>query len=441
MHKRRQISNGVNVGIIGLGTIGSAVKDAILKNNSILKKRLGCRVNLKAVCDKNPKAFKGSKLKKDIIKRSPQDVIEDPDIDVVIELIGGINPAKEIISKALNNKKHVITANKALLADYKKELFKLAAKNNRGLYFESSVMAGVPVIKTLREGLIANRIESMWGIINGTSNYILSNMYNRASTFKKVLTEAKDKGIAEKDYSLDVEGIDSAQKLAIISSLAFGQDIKVNDIYVEGIMGISVDDIMYAKELGYTIKLLSIAKRLKDSIEVRVHPTLLPNDHILSDVDQEYNAIYINSDLARDIFLYGQGAGGPSTSSGILADLGSIVAAMEKKNFKMNSLIVESSKPKRIKNIDEIESNYYIRFMAIDSPGVLSKISGILGQHDISIASVVQKAKSKAKAVPIIMLIHKAIEKNIKKALNQIADLPAIKAEPIAIKIEQEEQL
>ena len=432
----------INIGIIGFGTIGSAVVRAIKKNKSIFKKRTGWHINLAAVCDKNPELFRNSKLNKGIIKKKADDIINNPAIDIVIELIGGIYPAKEIIAGALKNKKYVITANKALLSNYKSELFRIASDNNVGLYFESSVMAGAPLIKVLREGLIANRIESIWGIINGTSNYILSSMHNEGVKFKEALVESQRKGFAESKYSLDVEGIDSAHKLAIISSLAFGQDIKLKDIYVEGIMNISSADIMYAKEVGYTVKLLAIAKNLRDSIEVRVHPTLLPKGHILSNVNGAYNAIYIRSDLAGDLFLYGQGAGGDSTSSGIIGDIYNVISDMEKDKFRKLTLLTSSlSRPKRIREIDEIESCYYIRFMAIDNPGVLAKISGILGKHKISIASVIQKARRKVRAVPIIMLIHRAKERSLRKALAEINKLSAIKAKPVAIKIEQERQL
>jgi homoserine dehydrogenase len=432
----------INIGIIGYGTVGSAVVEAIKRNKSVFKKKSGISLKMVSVCDKNPAAFKGSKLSKNLIVAKAGDIINDPKIDIVIELIGGLHPAKEIIKKALENKKQVITANKALLADDKKELFKVASLNKVGLYFESSVMAGVPLIKVLKEGLIANRIKSIWGIINGTSNYILSAMCQRGIKFKEALKEAKDKGFAEPKYALDVEGVDSAHKLAIISSLAFGQDIRLKDIYTEGITDISAADIRYAKESGYTIKLLAIAKDFKDSIEVRVHPTLLPEDHILANVNEAYNALYLKSDLADDIFLYGQGAGGLATSSGILSDIANAVEDIKKREYRSQNLQIDfTSKAKRVKRIDEINSCYYIRFMAIDTPGVLAKISGILGRHKISIAQVAQKARRRAKAVPIIMLIHKTNEKTLKAALGEIGRLSVIKAKPVAIKMEEERQL
>lgn len=427
----------IRLGLIGFGNIGSGVAKAIKSNRLPLNKKAGCLIELKAVCDKSANVFKGSGLKRSLIKKSPDDILNDPEIDIIIELIGGLHPAKEIIIKALNNKKHVITANKALLCDHKKELFKIAFQNKVNIYFEASVLAGVPIIKVLRESLAGNRIKSIWGIVNGTSNYILSRMDNDGISFKEALKEALEKGFAERKYDLDVEGVDSAHKLAIMSSLAFGQDIRLKDIYLEGISHISLGDISYARELGYTVKLLAIAKNIGDSIEVRVHPTLLPCKHILSKVNDAYNAVYIQSDLAKDLFLYGEGAGKFSTSSGIMADI--VDAASDIKSANLRSLDLDSlGKFKRIKKIDELKSFYYIRFMAVDKPGVLAEISGILSRHKISIASVMQKARKKDQGVPIIMLTHQAKEYDLKKALLEINRLSVIRAKSVTIKIEEE---
>ncbi|MCK5306837.1 MAG: homoserine dehydrogenase [Candidatus Omnitrophica bacterium] len=429
----------INIGLIGFGTIGSAVVGAIKKNGKSLGERLGCRINLKSVCDRDQRVFKGSGLNKKIIKKRADEILSDPAINVVIELIGGVHPAREMIIKALKNKKHVITANKALLSDYKKELFKVAEENGVGLYFEASVLAGVPVIKVLEESLAGNRVQSMWGIINGTSNYILSNMHSKGVEFKEALKEAQSKGYAEKNYSLDVEGFDSAHKLAIISSLAFRQDIKLEDIHVEGISSISSGDVMYAKELGYCIKLLAVAKASRDCIEVRVEPTLLPSQHMLSQVNNAYNAVYIKSDLAKDIFLYGQGAGGSSTSSAVVSDIADVVSDIKSGGAsRRNFLSGRKEKVKRIKKVDENEACYYVRFMAIDRPGVLAKISGILAKHEISIASVMQKSREKVGAVPIVMLTHQVKEISLKKALKEIDRQKVIMAKSVVIKIEKE---
>jgi homoserine dehydrogenase len=429
----------IKIGLIGFGTIGSAVYNGLRKNSSILSANLGAKVVLKSLCDRDESVFRKLKVNKKLIKKNAYEIINDPEIDVVIELIGGIRPAKGFIIKALKKKKFVITANKALLAEDKKEIFDVARKNGVAVFFEASVLAGVPVIKVVRESLIANSINSIKGIINGTSNYILSAMFEKNISFKVALKEAQEKGYAERNYSLDVEGHDSAHKLAILSSLAFSCDIKPKDIYVEGISNISNLDVMFAKELGYSIKLLAVAKRYKDAYEVRVQPALVPNWHMLASVDEAYNAVYLKSDLARDIFLYGQGAGGDSTSSGVLSD----VAEAAKCILSADSLSyyqpdVFSKRKIKLVKANQIESCYYVRFMAKDAPGVLARISGILAKHKISIASVMQKARNKVRAVPIIMLTHQAKESDLSNAIKEIDKQRIIMNRSVVIKMEKE---
>jgi homoserine dehydrogenase len=429
----------IKIGLIGFGTIGSAVYSGLKKNSSILSANLGARVVLKSLCDRDESAFKKLKVNKKLIRKNAYEIINDPDIDIVIELIGGIKPAKDFIIKALKNKKYIITANKALLSVDKKEIFKIARDNGVAVFFEASVLAGVPVIKVLRESLVANSIRSIKGIINGTSNYILSAMHDQGVSFKAALKEAQDKGYAEKNYSLDVEGHDSAHKLAILSSLAFNCDIKPEDIYIEGISNISNHDVQFAKEFGYCIKLLAVAKNYKDSIEVRVQPALVPKRHMLSNVNEAYNAVYLKSDLARDIFLYGQGAGGSSTSSGVLSDVADAVACILAKGsvnaYQVNSF---SHSKKKIRPASEVESSYYVRFMAVDTPGVLAKISGILAKHKVSIASVMQKARDRVRAVPIIMLTHQVKEADLNNAIKEIDKQKIIMSRSVVIKMEKE---
>jgi homoserine dehydrogenase len=429
----------IKIGLIGFGTIGSAVYEGLKKNGSILSSNLGAKIILKGICDKDRSVFRRHKVNKNLIKKNALELLNDPDIDIIIELIGGIKPAKDFIVKALKNKKYVITANKALLSVDKKEIFKVARDNGVAVFFEASVLAGVPVIKVLRESLIANSIRSIKGIINGTSNYILSSMHDEGLSFKAALEEAQAKGYAERNYSLDVDGHDSAHKLAILSSLAFSCDIKPNDIYVEGISNISSNDVMFAKELGYCIKLLAIAKNHKDSIEVRVQPALLPKKHMLSNVNDAYNAVYLKSDLARDIFLYGQGAGGSSTSSGVLSDIadaaGCILADNALGIYENHAF---AGAKKKIREANQVESSYYVRFMAVDAPGVLAKISGILAKHKVSIASVMQKARNKVRAVPIIMLTHQVKESDLNSAIKEIDKQKIIMNRSVVIKMEKE---
>lgn len=425
----------IKIGLIGFGTIGKAVYGALKKNSSLLSANLGAKVILKGLCDKDRSAFKGYKLNKKFIKKNANEIINDPDIDIVIELIGGIKPAKNIVLKALKNKKNVITANKALLADNKAEIFEAARKNSVGVYFEASVMAGVPVIRALKEGLAGCRPVSLWGIINGTSNYILSKMYHENKEFKEALVEAQQKGFAEAKYLLDVEGVDSAHKLAILASLAFRRDIKIKDIHVEGMSDISLGDIAFAKEMGYSIKLLAIAKKKGNQVDVRVHPALLPAEHLLSDVNDAYNGLYMQSDLARNVFLYGEGAGGASTSAAVLADV--VDAARSISSQKPAVMPELSGKKISVRKVDDISFSYYIRFMAVDKPGVLAKASSILAKHSVSIASVMQKARNRSQAVPIIMLTHSVKSAKLNKALKEINKLSVIKNRPVAIRIEE----
>jgi len=429
----------IKIGLIGFGTIGSAVYSGLKKNGSILSANLGAKVILKSLCDRDRSVFRGSKINKKLIKNNAYEIINDPEIDIVIELIGGIKPAKDFIIKALKNKKHVITANKALLSVDKKEIFKVARDNGVAVFFEASVLAGVPVIKVLRESLIANSVKSIKGIINGTSNYILSAMHEKGISFKVALKEAQEKGYAERNYSLDVDGHDSAHKLAIMSSLAFSCDIKPDDIYVEGISNISNYDVEFAKEFGYCIKLLAVAKDHKDSVDVRVQPVLLPRRHILSNVNDAYNAVYLNSDLARDIFLYGQGAGGSSTSSGVLSDVADAAGCiLDKGSLKTYQENAFSHSKKKIRPASQVESSYYVRFMAVDTPGVLAKISGILAKHKVSIASVMQKARDRVRAVPIIMLTHQVKESDLNNAIKEIDKQKIIMSRSVVIKMEKE---
>jgi homoserine dehydrogenase len=429
----------VKIGLIGFGTIGSAVYHALKRNSSVLASNLGAKVVLRGLCDKDRSVFKGHKINKKLIRKNADEIINDPEINIVIELIGGIRPAKDFIINSLKNRKFVITANKALLSKDKKEIFEVARKNGVAVFFEASVLAGVPVIKVMRESLIANSINSIKGIINGTSNYILSAMFEKNISFKAALKEAQQKGYAERNYALDVEGHDSAHKLAILSSLAFSCDIRPKDIYVEGISSISNLDVMFAKELGYSIKLLAVAKRYKDAYEVRVQPALVPKRHMLASVEEAYNAVYLKSDLARDIFLYGQGAGGASTSSGVLSDVAEAAKCiLSEDSLSYYQPDVFSRRKIRLIKANQIESCYYVRFMAKDTPGVLAKISGILAKHKISIASVMQKARNKVRAVPIIMLTHQAKESELSRAIQEIDKQRIIMNRSVVIKMEKE---
>ncbi|MCM8780885.1 MAG: homoserine dehydrogenase [Candidatus Omnitrophica bacterium] len=427
----------INVGLIGFGNVGSGVVRILQEKKGLLKAKIGIEVNIKKICDKDIISKRNVSVDKDILTKNAKDILGDPQIDIVIELIGGIHPAKEYIIEALNRGKSIITANKALLAQEGKELFAIAKDRGKNIYFEASVGAGIPIIKSLREGLVANRFNGVYGIINGTSNFILSQMSDNNCTFADALRQARLKGFAEKDPTLDIGGIDSAHKLILLVYLCFGKLIEVDDIFIEGIPRIALSDVNYAKELGLEIKLLAIAKKQKDELDVRVHPTLIPKNHLLASVGGIFNAIYISTDLAGNLLFYGPGAGQLSAASAVVSDLVDLVRDMKAGLFRSSLNVVPDKSISKLKKIDEIESRYYIRFMAVDKPGVLAKISGILAKFGISIASVTQKERRRAQVVPIVMILHESKEKSLRQALSLINRLDIIKENAVAIRMEE----
>jgi len=428
----------INVGIVGFGNIGAGVIDALLKKRVYLKNRLGVSVNLLRVCDKDLKSKRPVKVDRRILTDNVNDLLNDPKIDIIIELIGGIKSARKIIIQALKNKKHVITANKALLSIYKKSLFKEAQQNGVELRFEASVAGGVPIIKALREGLVANKVNSIYGIVNGTCNYILTEMASSGIGFNDALKGAQQKGYAEKRPAMDIEGLDSAHKLAILASLSFGIDVRLKDIYVEGITNISGDDIFYADSWGYLIKLLAIAKKVGRELEVRVHPTLVPKRHPLASVDSNFNAIFLNTDMLGETLFYGKGAGSVPTASAVISDIIDISRGILGESVTRLPSIVYDNQIDRIKKKDSFYSRYYIHLNAIDKPGVLAKISRILSEHKISIAFVSQKARRQERLVPIVMMTHVACEGALSQAFKKIDSLSVIKGKSVVIRLEED---
>lgn len=428
----------INVGLIGFGNVGQGVVKILRDKKNFLAQKSGIEINIKKICDKDIISKRDTNVERSLLTRQTEEIINDPGIDIVVELIGGIHPAKEFIIEALKKGKNVVTANKALLAQEGKELFALASDRQKSIYYEASVGAGIPIIKSLREGLVANKFNGIFGIVNGTSNYILSRMSDENLAFNAALKEAKAKGFAEKNPTLDIEGIDSAHKLILLTYLCFGRLINLEDIFVEGISRISLSDINYAKELGWQIKLLAIAKKDADELEVRVHPTLIPKSHLLSSVSGIFNAIYVSSDLAGQLLFYGPGAGQMSAASAVVADLVDLIQDIRAGLFRPTLNTVVDKSIKKLRKIDEIESRYYIRFMAKDEPGVLARIAGILGKFGISIASVNQKERRKSpKEVPVVMILHEAKEKNLRGALEMIDRLNVIKEKSVAIRMEE----
>lgn len=427
----------INVGLIGFGNVGTGVIKILKEKKSLLSQKIGLEIDVKMICDKDISSKRSISVDKNIITRDAQKILNDPQIDIVIELIGGIHPAKEYIQEALKKGKNVVTANKALLAEEGRELFTLAKDRGKSIYFEASVGGGIPIIKSLREGLVANQFNSIYGIVNGTSNFVLSQMSEANCSFSEALKTAKLKGFAEKDPTLDIEGIDSAHKLILLTYLGFGRMVCLKDIFIEGISNISLADINYAKELGFEIKLLAIAKKENGELEVRVHPTLIPQAHLLSSVSGVYNAIYVSSDLAGNLLFYGPGAGQLSAASAVVSDLVDLTQDVKAGLFRSTLNIVPDNSVKKLRNIDDTQGRYYIHFTAVDKPGVLAKISGILAKYGISIASVTQKQRSKAQVVPIVMIAHEAKERNLHLALTEIGRLNVIKAKSVAIRIEE----
>jgi homoserine dehydrogenase len=430
----------INAGMIGFGTVGTGTTKILLENRDILRERIGFEINLKKIATRDIHKDRGIKLPEGMLTSDVDAVLNDPDIQIVVELIGGIIPAKDYILKAIKNGKHVVTANKALLATDGVEIFTAARNAGVEIGFEASVAGGIPIIKVIREGLVADRIKAIYGIINGTSNYILTKMTDENVEFSVVLKDAQQLGYAEADPTLDIEGIDSAHKLAILAYLAYGIPFPFNDIYIEGISNISPQDINFASDLGYKVKLLAIAKETDGEIELRVHPTIIPKNYLISKVDGPFNAVYIDGDATGSTLYYGRGAGAMPTGSAVVSDIVNIARDIRKNVAERVPVVVKPARDVRIKNMNDITSMYYFRFSALDRPGVLSKISGVLGNYNISIASVIQKGRRVGEAVPLVVLTHEAKEKDVRMAIEEIDRLPVVMDRTVFIRVEDKEE-
>ena len=429
--------NKINIGLIGYGNVGSGVVKFLQKKKSLIRGKAQVDFHLKTVCDKDIQNKDTKNLDKVHLTADFKDILNDPEIDVVIELIGGLHPAKEIVSGAFEKGKHIVTANKGLIAQYGKELFQEAHAKNRNIYFESSVMAGVPVIQTITAGVVGNQFHGLYGIINGTCNYILSEMATNNYTFAQALEQAQKCGFAETDPALDINGMDSAYKLAVLVSLTLEKFITVKDIHIEGITHINQVDIEYAESLGLTIKLLAIAKKVKDEIEARVHPTLISKNHPLASMNGIINAIFIDTEPLGPILLSGEGAGQMAAASGVISDLINLASRQDSPSSRMLGNLYYENPSVNVRKIDDISTKFYIRFMATDKTGILSTIAGVLGKHGISINSVTQKAHNPTATVPVIMLTDYATEKMVRTALDEIYKLSIVKVKPVAIRMEK----
>ena len=431
----------VKVGLLGLGTVGSGTVSVLSRNAKEITRRAGRGIQIShaAAKDYNEDAITGL----DQIEKISDDAfafVNDPEVEIIIELIGGYSPAKELVLEAIKNGKHVVTANKALIAIHGNEIFAAAQKKGVTVAFEAAVAGGIPIIKAIREGLAANQILWVAGIINGTSNFILTEMSEKGRDFDSVLKEAQDLGYAEADPSFDVEGIDAAHKLTIISSIAFGIPLQFEKTYIEGIANIEQQDVVYAAELGYRIKHLGIKRKTEKGIEMRVHPTLIPHRRLIANVDGVMNAVLVKGDAVGPTLYYGAGAGSEPTASAVIADLVDIVRALtsDPENrvphlaFQANEL---SDMP--ILPMEEVETAYYLRMQAIDRPGVLAEVTAILGELGISIEAILQKEpKEGASHVPIIFLTQRVQEKNMNEAIEKIKKLDVIEGDITRIRME-----
>lgn len=435
--QRGIIAERVNVGIIGFGTVGAGTAKILLSKRRELESRLGLTIVLKNIADLDTKRDRGIRLPAGLLIKDAHKILNDPEIDIVVELIGGIHPAREIILQAIRNGKRVVTANKALLATEGHEIFRSAGKNKMDIGFEASVAGSIPIIKVVRESLIGNNIQSIYGIINGTANYILTKMTEDGVDFTTALGEAQELGYAEADPTFDVEGIDSAHKLTILAALSFGVPFSFRKVYTEGIMKITPLDIQFASEFGYKIKLLAIAKQDGKDIEVRVHPTMLPKDHLIASVNGVFNAVYIKGDAIGSQLYYGKGAGEMPTGSAVVSDIADIARNIKTgATDRIRGANIPENPDLRIKKMEDIRTCYYLRFSALDKPGVLSRISGILGSHNISINSMIQKGREIERAVPVVMMTHEAREKDMMRALKEIGRLSIVSGKALYLRVE-----
>ena len=417
----------IKIGIIGFGTIGTGVLKVLEMNGDIIKKRLGTEIEVIKIADLDITTDRGVKVDQNILTTNSMDLVNHSDIDIIVELIGGYEPARTLILESISNGKHVVTANKALLAKHGDEVFPAANHKQVSIGFEASVGGAIPIIRSIRESFVANKINNIEGIVNGTANYILSKMSDEYCSFDLALQEAQEKGFAEADPTFDIEGIDSAHKIAILTRLAYGTTINFDDINIQGISGITSDDIECAREFGYRIKLLAISKFNGESVDIRVHPAMIPQSHPMANVNGVLNAVRLCDDLMEENVLVGHGAGSLPTGSAVVADIVQIardILSGSKNRMSSQSFQNNEIKSIPIMNIKEIHSEYFLRFSVLNNPGVLSLISGILGCYSIGILSVIQKGRSdQGKGVPLIMMTHRSNEKNIQAALREIDNL------------------
>ena len=423
----------ISVGLLGMGTVGRGVYRILNENKADIGQKVGVPIKIKKILVRDLSKDRGLELDQSLLTTDAGDIIDNPDIDIVVEVLGGINPALEYSLRALKQGKSLVTANKDMIAAHGKELFQAAGENGCDVFFEASVAGGIPIIRPLKECLAANRIRQVIGIINGTTNYMLTRMSKEGLAFSEALAQAQALGYAEADPTADVGGHDAARKLAILASIAFNTRVPLEHVYLEGITHITTEDIKYASELNYVVKLLGIAKESDDGIEVRVHPALLPKDHPLAPVDDVYNAIYVSGDAVGDVMFFGRGAGELPTASAVVADVMS--AARYKLRDVPGLTGCTCYTEKQTKPMGLTSTKYYIRLNVADRPGVLASIAFVLGNNEVSLASVIQK-QTKGQAAEIVLVTHRVLEKNLQDALKIIKELSTVNDVSSVIRVE-----
>ena len=432
--------NPVNVGLLGLGTVGCGTVNVLVRNAEEIARRAGRGIVVTNAAARDITRARGCDVSDIKLTASPEEIVTNPDIDIVVELIGGETLARDLVMKAIANGKHVVTANKALIAKHGNEIFLAAQKKGVMVAFEAAVAGGIPIIKAIREGLAGNKIEWLAGIINGTGNFILTEMRDKGREFEDVLAEAQRLGYAEADPTFDVEGIDAAHKLMILASIAFGIPLQFDKVSTEGITKITREDVSYAEELGYRIKHLGIAKRTENGVELRVHPTLIPERRLIANVDGVMNAVLVKGDAVGPTLYYGAGAGSEATASAVIADIVDVVRTLtaDPENrvphlaFQPDALV-----DLPVLSMPEVETGYYLRMSADDKPGVMAEVTQILGYVDISIEAVIQKEpKKQGSQVEIILLTHAVLESKMNSAIEKIEALDTITTSVTRIRLE-----
>ncbi|MCC3143971.1 homoserine dehydrogenase [Halanaerobium sp. Z-7514] len=424
----------LKIGILGLGTVGSGVVKIMQQNSANIHNKVGTNLEIEKILVSNINKDRIVDIEAGILTEDETEILDNPAIDIVVELIGGEEPAYQYIMRAIENGKHIVTANKLVIAKHGKEIFKKAEEKNVQVSYEASVAGGLPIIRPLQNSLAANRIEKIYGILNGTTNYILTKMSEENQSFEEALLNAQEMGYAESDPTSDVDGYDAAYKITILSSLAFQRFVDVENVYVEGIRNIAIDDIKFAKEMGYVIKLLAIAKNSEEGLDIRVHPAFVPENHTLAMINNTYNCVYLHGDAVGEVMSSAEGAGQMPTGSAVVAD---IIHISKNINYnKQEFPKIDASEDNNIIETKEIESSFYIRLSVFDKPGVMAKIAKIFGDNNVSLASVLQKQRLNP-VVPLVLITHSVKEKYLYRSIDQIKELEDVRDINSVIRVEK----